>query len=133
MIVQTFESLIAHFRGGSPDIPSRPTEEDLIPWRERIDALDRALLQLLNQRAVCANSIGKIKRKLGMPVYVPSREEEVLANVMTANQGPLSDEAVRHLFERVIDETRSLERQLYELEQGAEQHPDVSSEPSEES
>jgi chorismate mutase len=45
---------------------------------------------------------------------VPEREEEVLRNVLAANEGPLSNEAVRRLFERVIDETRALERQKYQ-------------------
>lgn len=45
---------------------------------------------------------------------MPEREEEVLRNVLTANEGPLSNDAVRRLFERIIDETRSLERQKYQ-------------------
>lgn len=84
------------------------------PWRKRIDEIDRAVLKLLNERAICANAIGGIKKKLGMPVYVPTREEEVLRNVCAVNEGPLPSEAVRRLFERVIDETRSLERRNYQ-------------------
>lgn len=84
------------------------------PWRQRIDEIDRTVLRLLNERAHCANVIGSIKKKLGMPVYVPSREEEVLQNVCASNEGPLPEEAVRRLFERVIDETRSLERRIYQ-------------------
>lgn len=121
MIVQTFEDLISRFRDEDPVTPENPTEDDLDPWRERIDALDRAILQMLNERAVCANRIGHLKRKLGLPVYVPRREEEVLENVTHANKGPLSNEAVVRLFERVIDETRSLERHLYEQAKDNEQ------------
>lgn len=84
------------------------------PWRQRIDEIDRTVLRLLNERAQCANVIGSIKKKLGMPVYVPSREEDVLRNVCESNEGPLTEEAVRRLFERVIDETRSLERRMYQ-------------------
>ncbi len=113
-MVDAFDDLINRFRSEAPDVPANPTEEDLAPWRDRIDALDRAILQMLNQRAVCANMIGQIKKKLNLPVYAPRREEEVLENVMHANEGPLADEAVRRLFERVIDETRSLERHLFE-------------------
>ena len=116
MIVQTFEELINRFRGSAPAMPADPTEDDLAPWRDRIDAIDRGILQMLNERAVCANTIGQIKKKLGLPVYVPSREEEVLQNVTSANDGPLPDEAVKRLFERVIDETRSLERHIYDRE-----------------
>lgn len=113
-MVDALEDLLNQFRADDPDIPATPTEQDLAPWRDRIDALDRAILEMLNQRAVCANKIGHIKKKLGLPVYAPRREEEVLDNVMKANRGPLSNEALRRLFERVIDETRSLERHLYE-------------------
>jgi chorismate mutase-like protein len=89
-----------------------PKMEDLAPWRDRIDAIDRTIISLLNERATCAAAIGSIKHELGMPVYVPSREEDVLNNVTKSNQGPLADQAVRRLYERIIDETRSLERQL---------------------
>lgn len=97
-----------------PTVPPEPQPADMEPWRKRIDEIDRAVLKLLNERAHCANVIGGIKKALGMPVYVPSREEEVLKNVCAVNQGPLPSEAVRRLFERVIDETRSLERKNYQ-------------------
>lgn len=93
---------------------SRPSEDDLIPLRERIDRIDRAVLRLLNERSDSANTIGHIKKLLGLPVYLPSREKEVLQNVTRANEGPLDNNAVRRIFERIIDETRALERQRYQ-------------------
>ena len=36
--------------------------EDMEPWRRRIDEIDRTVLELLNERAVCANRIGAIKK-----------------------------------------------------------------------
>lgn len=96
-------------------LESTPAEpEDLSAWRARIDAVDQVILKLLNRRSDCANEIGRIKKSLDMPVYVPRREEEVLRNVMENNPGPLPDTAVRRLFERIIDETRSLERHRYQ-------------------
>ena len=88
--------------------------EALKPLRRQIDALDLQLVEMLNARSELANKIGQIKKRLGWPVYMPSREKEVLTNVMRANKGPLSESAIRRLFERVIDETRSLERQRYQ-------------------
>lgn len=79
-------------------------------WRRRIDEIDRRLVELLNERSRCAIEIGHMKRSLGLPVYQPEREQEILANVERLNPGPLADTAVRRLFERVIDEARSLER-----------------------
>jgi len=86
------------------------TEKTIDDWRSRIDAIDRKLVELLNERAQCAMEIGHLKRTEGLPVYQPDREQEILANVESANRGPLEDTAVRRLFERVIDEARTLER-----------------------
>ena len=114
MLIEAVQDLISQYARDEPDPPDDPVAEDMEPWRDRIDALDRALLQIMNERVKCANAIGAIKKKLGMPVYVPSREQEVISNVIAGNEGPLSDAAVRRLFERVIDETRSLERHMYQ-------------------
>ena len=79
-------------------------------WRIRIDEIDLQLVELFNERAQCAIEIGHIKRRLGLEVYSPTREAQVIANVTGANHGPLDHEAVRRLFERVIDESRRIER-----------------------
>ncbi len=79
-------------------------------WRKRIDAIDEQLMRLLNSRSACAVEIGRIKRRLGLPVYSPEREAWILDRVMRENPGPLDRLAVRRVFERVIDESRRLER-----------------------
>ena len=114
MPIKTAKELIIPLPDDPPAIPDDPSEGDLKPWRDRIDTIDVAVLNLLNERSRCANMIGNIKKRVGLPVYVPSRETEVIDNVMSANRGPLPDTAVRRLFERIIDETRSLERHLYQ-------------------
>jgi len=80
-------------------------------WRIKIDNIDKTLVDLLNERARYADEIGKIKEQLGLDAYSPKREHEVLENVLGANKGPLSDAALRRLFERIIDESRKLERE----------------------
>jgi chorismate mutase-like protein len=80
-------------------------------WRRRIDEIDRKLVELLNERSRCALEIGKIKVAENLPLYQPEREREVLENAEHANPGPLSDAAIRRLFERIIDEARSAERE----------------------
>jgi chorismate mutase len=80
-------------------------------WRIKIDDVDRKLVDLLNERARYADDIGKIKEQLGLDAYSPRREQEVLENVLGSNKGPLSDAALRRLFERIIDESRKLERE----------------------
>ncbi|MEX2117264.1 MAG: chorismate mutase [Bacteroidota bacterium] len=84
--------------------------EDLERWRQKIDAVDLELVRLLNERAHYAEEIGKIKVSLRLDAYSPEREEEVMRNVTSTNRGPLSIQALRRLFERIIDESRSLER-----------------------
>ena len=113
MLTDTVQKLLAPLANGLPTLPEEPTMEDLGPWRECIDALDRAIITLLNERVICANVIGQIKKRSGAPVYDPAREKIVIENVKQHNHGPLSHEAVRRLFERVIDETRAVERQHY--------------------
>lgn len=80
-------------------------------WRRRIDEIDRQLIKLLNERSQCALEIGKVKRQHQLAIYQPEREREVLENAERANGGPLADTAIRRLFERILDEARSLERQ----------------------
>lgn len=117
MPAPTLRDLLAHLEAhgtaAQASLPDDLQESDLRPWRDRIDALDRSIVALLNERMVCAHVIGHIKKQLGLAVYAPRREEDVIRNVMQANGGPLPNEAVRRLFERIIDETRSLERQRY--------------------
>jgi len=83
---------------------------DVGEWRKRIDEIDQRLVKLLNERAQAAVEIGHIKKKLSQPAWQPDREAEILRNVVKANGGPLDDAAIRRLFERIIDEARSLER-----------------------
>jgi chorismate mutase len=82
----------------------------LADWRRRIDDIDRKLVQLLNERSHCALEIGKIKQEQKLPLYQPDREREVLENAERTNPGPLSNAAIRRLFERIIDEARAAER-----------------------
>ena len=85
--------------------------DDIAKWREKIDELDLELVKLLNQRSDCAIEIGKLKHKLDIEIYDPRREEEVIGRVWKEANGPLSKEAVKRLFERIIDESRRAERE----------------------
>jgi chorismate mutase len=87
----------------------RPLKE-IDDMRQRIDWIDEQLVRLLNARAECALQVGHLKKALGLDIYQPKREIEVLDNVQRLNTGPLDDGAIKRLFERVIDEARRLER-----------------------
>lgn len=80
--------------------------------RARIDVIDEQLVALLNTRAACAIEIGRLKRALGLPIYQPDREKAVVRRVMEVTAelgGPLTEDAIGRLFERIIDEARRLE------------------------
>jgi chorismate mutase len=79
-------------------------------WRERIDAVDRKIVELLNERSRCALEIGSHKSRLGLPIYDPAREQDIVRQAVAGNTGPLEDAAIRRLFERILDESRRLER-----------------------
>jgi chorismate mutase len=89
---------------------------DIDEWRIEIDRIDELLIELLNKRSICAIEIGRIKRQIGLPIYSPSREKEVIEHVTSRNGGPLDRAAVRRLFERIIDESRRIERVTVEKE-----------------
>jgi chorismate mutase len=90
--------------------PRKPMPPEVEEWRVRIDAIDERILELLNERSACAVEIGRIKRDAGLPIYIPEREQEILTRLAERNPGPLDALAVRRVFERVIDESRRLER-----------------------
>jgi chorismate mutase-like protein len=89
--------------------------------RDDIDRVDEVLVRLLNERARVACEIGRMKKALGLQVYQPEREKQVLAHVRAiAAEGPLGPDAIARLFERIIDEARGLERRvIHEGEDGA--------------
>ena len=78
--------------------------------RRRIDDLDLRILALLNERTRAVEQIGQAKQSLDLPIYEPRREDEVYANVTGHNSGPLPAEAVKRIFERIIDEMRTVQK-----------------------
>lgn len=78
--------------------------------RIEIDRLDNELLSIFNQRAAMALKIGQLKKELGLPIYDPNREKLIFTKMEARNTGPLDNNAIKRLFERVIDESRTLER-----------------------
>ncbi|HEY1337073.1 MAG TPA: chorismate mutase [Bryobacteraceae bacterium] len=82
----------------------------LAEFRVLIDEVDRRLVALLNERTRVVEDIGRVKRSAELPIYEPKREEQVFANVTGANAGPLTQDAVKRIFERIIDEMRTIQR-----------------------
>lgn len=82
---------------------------DISDWRNRIDALEDILILLLNKRASYALEIGKIKKEKQLPVLDASREQEILDRVASKTDGPLPPDAIRRIFQTMIEETRKIE------------------------
>ena len=82
----------------------------LAECRNQIDTVDLKLLALLNERTRIVEEIGRIKQDLSLPIYEPKREDQVFHNVTSNNNGPLSAEALKRIFERIIDEMRNIQR-----------------------
>ena len=80
--------------------------------RQRIDELDRQLVQLLNERARVVVEIGKLKNKTDKPVYAPDREKEVFAKIAEANKGPLPDRCLAAIWRELMSGSFVLERPL---------------------
>lgn len=92
----------------------------LAEYRKTIDALDLELLELLNRRTSVVEEIGRAKESAGLPIYEPKREEDVFRNVTDHNRGPLTSDAVKAIFERIIDEMRTLQRMRREQKKQGE-------------
>jgi chorismate mutase len=92
----------------------------LSEFRARIDAVDVRILSLLNERTEIVEQIGRVKRSADLPVYEPKREDQVFRNVMENNRGPLSNEALHRVFERIIDEMRTVQKQRMGAQGNAE-------------
>jgi chorismate mutase len=84
--------------------------ETLARCRVKIDEIDVRLLALLNERTAIVEDIGRVKQNLHLAVYEPKREDQVFANVLSHNHGPLPPEAVKRIFERIIDEMRTVQQ-----------------------
>ncbi len=74
-------------------------------WRRKIDAIDTAMLHLLNLRIELALEVGKLKNGEGMALRVPAREDEILTRLKKLNPGPLDGEAIGKIYQVILDES----------------------------
>ena len=83
---------------------------DISDWRQKIDEIDEQIVRLISERAEAAKAIGELKRETNLPVYEPGREQAVFDHVRAVNPGPLPSGEMLHIYERIIDVMRSLQR-----------------------
>jgi chorismate mutase/prephenate dehydratase len=81
-------------------------------YREEVDRIDKQILSLLSRRQGLAALIGELKGVLGINIFNPAREEEVLRRLVSNRQKDLTPEVVRHIFSEIISAARSVQQPL---------------------
>ena len=83
--------------------------EQILPMRTQIDAIDKQILSLLNRRASLAQEIGEIKEKNNSPVFKPEREKAIMQSLERLNSGPLTNASINNIWREIMSACRSLE------------------------
>ena len=100
----------AGYDGGRTNQNNEASPMDITDWRKQIDDLDEQIVHLISQRAAAAKAIGSLKRETLQPVYEPQREQAVFDHVKAVNPGPLAEAEMLHVYERIMDVMRTLQR-----------------------
>ena len=80
--------------------------------RKRIDELDREIIQLINERTSEAVKIGKEKAASGKPVFDAKREAQVFEKVVSLNNGPIGDDALKGIYREIISGNYALQQSV---------------------
>jgi chorismate mutase/prephenate dehydratase len=83
----------------------------IIDWRSKIDAIDNAMLHLLNLRTELALEVGRLKADEGVALRVPAREQEILSRMKSLNPGPLANDSVAKIYEVILRESIQTQQQ----------------------
>jgi len=92
--------------------PKAAPDGELERLRQRIDAIDAAILERLNERAQVVQEVGRLKADSGTAVYASERERDIVERLTAANPGPFPSSGIGPVFREIISSTRSLERVL---------------------
>ncbi|MBP7652348.1 prephenate dehydratase [Candidatus Dependentiae bacterium] len=84
---------------------------DISELRKNINVIDKKIISLLDQRLSYAEKIGKIKKKLNLPVFDPARENEILNSIKSLNKG-FPEVFLENIYSNVMAASRLIERKL---------------------
>lgn len=104
------ENLIKKVTNDLNYLSKEEKEKLLIHLRNEIDDFDKSIVKYLSKRTVFAILIGRVKRSLKVPTYSPEREKDIAQKVSSYVDEPLSKEAVKRIYERIIDESRAIQK-----------------------
>lgn len=96
---------------------SKPIDYEVLldNQRELIDEIDNKLVELINRRSSVVLEIGRIKMEHNLPIYVESREEQVLQRIEKNNEdGPIPQEEMRAIFQAIMKGSRAIQQRMHE-------------------
>ncbi len=85
-------------------------EEKIEKLRKQIDEIDQKIIYYLNERAKVVLAIKELKSKAKIPIFDPRREKEIFKKLVSCNQGPLYDNDVKEIYEKILHCMKSLEK-----------------------
>ena len=80
--------------------------------RVKIDKIDSQLLRLLNSRADLVHEVGEIKKRGGLEIYAPEREEKLLQGLVAKSEGRLTETSIRAIYREIMSAALALEEDL---------------------
>jgi UPF0755 protein len=105
------DKIYKNIDGDLSSLSSKEKEEILDKLRDEIDQIDKRIVDQLNERTLFSIMIGRIKRSIGLPTYAPEREKEIAEKINSYAKEPLSKEALQRIYERIIDESRAVQKE----------------------
>lgn len=105
------ENFYKNFEKDLSALSEKEREAMLIKLRDEIDIIDKELVGLLSKRTLNSVLIGRVKKSLNLPTYNPQREKEIAVKISGYVEKPLGKEAVQRIFERIIDESRAVQKE----------------------
>ncbi|MCK9555749.1 prephenate dehydratase [bacterium] len=86
--------------------------KELKNLRQRINSVDKKIIQLLNERAGVVHEVAKIKKQHKVEYYSASREEEVYSNISRINKGLLDKNSLKNIYREIMSASLALEKDI---------------------
>ncbi|MCL7488285.1 MAG: prephenate dehydratase [Desulfobulbaceae bacterium] len=85
---------------------------DILDIRNKIDAIDDKILQLLKERITCAKNIGKLKDESSRAKWDPKREREIFERLLKENKGVFPEQSLTSIFHEIITTCRLSQKKI---------------------
>ncbi len=105
------ENLIHKIENELDQLSVEEKNELLRKIRDNIDDIDKQLVHLISRRTLFSVMIGRVKRSMNLPTYNPQREKQISEKISSYVEEPLRKEAVIRIYERILDESRAIQRE----------------------